>query len=529
VQQLRCLGVVLLGLAGAVRAAEAPAVPDAAESAYLTRDFLFVDAPQIENYLRDLAQRLLWAHGDGRSSRLAVPRILLFSSEALDVFTDARHNLLISTGTLRLLDSEDELAAVLGHELSHQLLRHPQQKDSLRAFPVGIDTLAAISTVARGGNAATSPELAAFGDQKLANMQAANLLWSDLVAPAWNRKQERAADINGFELMRNAGYDPSAFGSLFQKLGSAAAKRSERMQLLKKVLLARASQQKAASRSNSDALAKQLQSGMTEAAVEAGVAGLSTFNRDYDSPDERQKQLASFAGEHRLLKRPSPAVSHFKSTLRQGAGANLLALDAAAIGTLAALTAGNKPAAEKAVRVLLPAGADGRLASPHLNLALGAWYHASGRPDLGERRARAWLAGKRPPAQGFVWEAYYQATRREWQPAIATLESGRKRVGNSAPFLPHLVSLARAAGQNEVAENYTRDCGKEDRKNAGAMVTSFLRPDALPSGLYADCVRRLGHEPPGSDAKNLVLKTLRTPVQAGKSLTDKLRDKLHRD
>ena len=78
---------------------------------------------------------------------------------------------------------------------------------------------------------------------------------------------------------------------------------------------------------------------------------------------------------------------------------------------------------------------------------------------------------------------------------MRTLEQGRRRVGNSAPFLPHLVSLARAAGQNDKAEDYAVECLKEDQKNTSNMIANMVRGQQVPSGLYADCVQRLGHVP----------------------------------
>ncbi len=52
----------------------------------------------------------------------------MHSSDAFNAFTDAQGNLVISTGALRSLESEEELAALLGHELSHLILKHPQDE-----------------------------------------------------------------------------------------------------------------------------------------------------------------------------------------------------------------------------------------------------------------------------------------------------------------------------------------------------------------------------------------------------------------
>lgn len=535
---LKKLALLLIALSAAPYASAADDEKEAgnpAESAYLTRDYIFVDSPQIETYLRSVAQRLL----DAGAVKMAVPHVLIYSSDAFDVFTDSERNLILSTGALRRLDNEDELAAVLGHELSHQILKHPQRKDTMRMLPVGLETATTVRAVSRKGSrnaVAYSGKLSRFGEESLASTQAANLVWSDLLAPSWNRKQERAADEKGFTLMRAAGYDPSAFGTLFQKLHDAEAKRSDRMEQLKRVLIARArasdARKKASAKkaSETDEIASVMKTALTEKAAESVVSGLSSFNREYDSPDERQAGLARYAREHREKKRAASPTSAFKQTLRQGPGGRLLILDDAGVRVLEALNARNLAGAERAAKPLIASG--GKLASPHLNFPLGAWYHARGRAEIGERHARAWLTAKRPPAQAYVWVAYYQANRKEYGRAIETLEKARKRVGNSAPFLPHLVSLAVGAGRKEKAEKYTRECAKEDQKNAAAMVTQFFKGDKVPSGLYADCVNRLGYQPKSEGLamnKESMTNAVKKPLAAGKNLTNRIRNKFRRD
>ena len=507
-------------------------VGDPAESAYLTYDYIFVDAPQIEAYLQELIRRLLAA----QDVKIEVPRILLRSSEDFDLFTDASRNLVVTTELLRKVDSEDELSAALGHEVSHQILKHPQRKNAARAFPMGLDTLSMVRAAASHSKGVSrytySGNLDDFGQDSLTNLQAANLIWSDLISPSWNRKQERAADQNGFVLMRAAGYDPSAFGVLFERLHAAAGKRSARMELLKKAMLAKAKESKPrkAAAKQSDEIADNLKNTLTEGAAEAVISSLASFNRDYDSPDERQRLLAEYARTHREKKLSTgKSTGRFKAVLKQGAGARLLADDAAGIQTLNALTTHDMATADKAVKRLLPATEGGRVASPHLNLAVGAWYHVHGKPQVGEQYAKAWLAAKRPPANAYVWVAYYQAMRREFTRSIATLEQGRKRVSNSAPFLPHLVTLARAAGENDKAEAYAVECLKEDQKSVGNVVANMIRGPQVPSGLYADCVKRLGHVPAAAKDENAAVEAFKHPVAATKSLGEKIREKFHRN
>jgi beta-barrel assembly-enhancing protease len=470
------------------------------ETAYLARDFVFVDSPAIEGYLRAICQRLLEARG----VKAEVPNILVQSSDAFNAFTDANRNLIVSTGALRAMESEDELAALLGHELSHILLKHPQDKDVMRALPLGMETMASVKDAAaelKGQKATYASDLSKFDPNNMSDTQATGMLWSDFISPSWNRKQESEADQNGFELMRAAGYDPSAFGQLFSKLQAAEVKRSERMQVLKKALLARLREASAktavassGSRGEAAGLTQDVKLSVADTASEKLVDGLSAFNRSYESPDERQAALSAYAREHREKQRaPRPEVK-LKESLQGGSGGELLKLDAAAIQTMDALAAKNSAAAKKAVLGL--GKEDVKPPSAHLNLAIGSYQQLYGNQDTGERSAQAWLESTRPPAQAFSWVASYKAKHKDYTGAVETLEAGRKRVGASAPFLPTLVAMARAGGNMPLARDYTKECQAESNKNVGEKLQSLVSESAPRKGLYVECVRQLGEVPP---------------------------------
>ncbi len=440
------------------------------ETIYLARDFVFVDSPAIEGYLRGVCKRLL----DAKGVKSDVPNILVQSSDAFNAFTDAHGNLVISTGALRSLESEDELAALLGHELSHLILKHPQDKDAMRALPLGMETISSMKD-------------AAAESQGRTDAQATSVLWSDFIAPTWNRKQEQEADENGFELMRAAGYDPSAFGQLFSKLQVAEQKRSERMQVLKKALVVRLREAAPVAKVQSVALSNSV----TDTASEKLIDGLAAFNRSYESPDERQTQLAAYAREHREKKRAPRPETGFRDALQIGEGVAMLALDGTALSTLDAIARKNTAAAQTAVA---PLGGETKQLSAHLNLALGSYEQAYGKPEAGAAAAEAWLQAARPPAQAFLWSASYKVKGRDYQGALDTLESGRKRVGDSTPFLPTLIATSRASGNMSLARDYTKECRSES-SSMSDKLQSVVSKQPSQNTLYAECVRQLGEKP----------------------------------
>ena len=511
--RLRALACVALACAALGTAHAKDRIEENAETPYLARNFIFVDSSTIEGYLRGICKRLL----DAGSAKASVPNILIQSSDAFNAFTDASGNLVISTGALRAMESEDELAALLGHELSHLILKHPQDKDVMRALPLGMETMASMRDAAaelKGQKATYSTDLAKFDPNSMSDTQATSMLWSDFISPSWNRKQEREADERGFDLMRAAGYDPSAFGQLFSKLQAAEVKRSERMQVLKKALVARlhetAAAKTAAPASSSAAATNQLKSDVADSASEKLVDGLSVFNRSYDAPDDRQANLAAYAREHREKKRASHPEVALKESLKGGDGGTLLALDTSAIGTLDALAAKNAGAARKAVQGLGTEGA--KPPSAHLYLAIGSYHQIYGKHEVGATASQAWLTALHPPAQAFMWSASYRVKGNDYQGALETLEAGRRRVGDSTPFMPTLVAVARASGNMQLARSYAKECRDESGKNIGEKLHSLVSEQAAQKGLYAECVKQLGEVPPEDAVTGSVVEKTRDSV-----------------
>ena len=129
-------------------------------------------------------------------------------------------------------------------------------------------------------------------------------------------------------------------------------------------------------------------------------------------------------------------------------------------------------------------------------------------------------------AERFLIEA--RAAAKVESPHVARVMDVGK-LDNGAPFLPLLVTTAMARSDESQAEAYTRECRKEDERNPLAMLSMLtFRGGVAPSGIYADCVRRLGREPPGENLKGKTVELLKKPVEVGKGLTQKLKDKFKR-
>jgi predicted Zn-dependent protease len=139
-------------------------------------------------------------------------RVLLLRNRTVNAFALPGGYLGMHLGLLAVVGSRDELASVLGHELSHVTQRHIARLigKSQRETPwvIGAMILGALaaSHSAQGGTAVMA------GSQALAAQSQLN----------FSRDMEREADRIGFGVMTQAGFAPEGFVTMFDKLQQAA-------------------------------------------------------------------------------------------------------------------------------------------------------------------------------------------------------------------------------------------------------------------------------------------------------------------
>ena len=114
----------------------------------------------------------------------------------------------IATGLLNYIESDDELAAILGHEIAHVILRHQRKVEVRHALgTLFITTPLAVAGILAG------PIGAAAG------VSLGEGITNSLTRGS-SRKVESQADRMGLVLMAEAGYEPRAFESISLKLFS---------------------------------------------------------------------------------------------------------------------------------------------------------------------------------------------------------------------------------------------------------------------------------------------------------------------
>ncbi len=174
------------------------------------------DSDPIAQYVRQLGARLAAVAPVTPGLTQQWPfRFHVVDSEEVNAFALPGGTMFVNLGAIQAAETGSQLVGVMGHEMSHVILRHSScniTKQQKRSLWYGLAQLGA--AVALGGNAGS---LAAEGIG----------LGAQLDFLRMSRDDEKQADLLGVQIAHNAGYDPRGLPQFFEiiqaKYGSGGA------------------------------------------------------------------------------------------------------------------------------------------------------------------------------------------------------------------------------------------------------------------------------------------------------------------
>jgi beta-barrel assembly-enhancing protease len=166
---------------------------------------MVVNDPLLDDYINNLGFRLV-ANSAKPKDHFA---FFIAKDPVINAFSAPGGYIGINSGLIIITRSEDELAAVMAHEIGHITQNHLQRAYEAAKKDTPLMALVALGAIAAGGAAGGQAAAAALlGGQGVIMQKEIN----------FTRKDEAEADRTGIMTLSKAGFDPNAMGDFFQRM-----------------------------------------------------------------------------------------------------------------------------------------------------------------------------------------------------------------------------------------------------------------------------------------------------------------------
>ena len=173
-------------------------------AAQVRKQMTVINDPVLTAYVSRVGKRLVAAQ---EATESGFPfSFEVVADPSINAFALPGGHMFINTGLLKAVDNEAQLAGVMGHEMSHVILRHGTNQ----ASKANLIELPAALAAQMAGKDSMMGQLAQLGIGLGANS----------VLLKFSRTAESQADLMGSHLMSEAGYNPMEMAHFFNKLGS---------------------------------------------------------------------------------------------------------------------------------------------------------------------------------------------------------------------------------------------------------------------------------------------------------------------
>ena len=183
--------------------------------------------PYLESYIYGLVCKIAPAYLiDGRPNNV---NILIQQSPEVNAFTYPNGTIVLNTGLLAALHSEDELVAILAHEIAHFILDHSivniiEQKEREKRAAFWSSLLTGVTAMAEGVIASKNnyytPGVASIGVATLSTVISSRIV--ERLGMEFNWDQEKEADQIALQILKLLKYDPNGLATALSRIGEEA-------------------------------------------------------------------------------------------------------------------------------------------------------------------------------------------------------------------------------------------------------------------------------------------------------------------
>ncbi len=156
---------------------------------------------QVYRYIRNITKNILNGGNVKHKDDFAWQVKIIDDPETLNAFATPGGYIYVYTGLIKFLDTEDQLAGVMGHEIAHADLRHSTRQ---MTSSYGVSTLLSIAT----GNP---------------NPGAVQQVLAGLTSLKFSRNHETEADTYSVNYLCNTKYDAAGAAGFFKKIAGSKA------------------------------------------------------------------------------------------------------------------------------------------------------------------------------------------------------------------------------------------------------------------------------------------------------------------
>lgn len=468
---------------------------------YLENDFYFFQNIRLQEYLQGIADRLLAAwEGPGLNISIVVE-----TGPEFTAYVDEYNLLHVSTGMLRQLENEDQVAAVFAHELSHILLRHNSEKRLSNNMITAIQwgTMGSALYAGHKAKKTGNDKYLKKGEHNFYRFQSLGMIWGDLLAPHWSRQNEGEADRLGLDLLMRADYNYEEFPGVIEKIHDAAIRHSERTQLLSEVADALIDEHSAeVYEATTDRYGERFGKiigkfaiSATKTLKEISVTKLaevsSKTHQDRADRIDTLKRYLNTAHDGGDLP-PDISRSQFQRVVKHSLSP-ALRQDAFAVETLNFVNARNNSGARSSVLKLGGRTSDSPISA---ELARATVDLMNGRNQSAAGKLRSLTRNPNAPVEAYLKlaDAYLQS--KQYNQAEHTLQTGINRIGRDYRFLPVLIEVNKRQKNVLKAEEYALKCQKYEKEEKGRLAQSLgsLGLGKSEGTYYKTCTRKLGYD-----------------------------------